>query len=212
MVTTYTYDVANRLTARAVSDGRTYTYDWSARGQLLVEWTQGYPVRTFSYDAAGRMVEATVFTQTTRFTYTFAALSASNGLSARVAVEVVGHGTTTVTLDLAAGNRILAEETISGTTQYLYGRDCLGELRDGAWLYYLSDAEGLVRQSTDAQGDLASAWLFDPDGALLEGPAGPVSHLVCGGVYDQSTGLLYKGGRYFDPNLAITRGPPGAYR
>jgi len=30
-----------------------------------------------------------------------------------------------------------------------------------------------------------------------------VSHLICGGVYDQSTGLLYKGGRYFDPSLGI---------
>jgi len=128
-----------------------------------------------------------------------------------VAVEVVGYGTTTVTLDLAAGNRILAEETITGTTLYLYpsarlgasGRDCLGEFRDGEALYYLPDAEGLVRQGTDAQGDLVSAWLFDPDGALLEGPDGPVSHLVCGGVYDQSTGLLYKGGRYFDPSLGI---------
>jgi len=99
-----------------------------------------------------------------------------------VAVEVVGYGTTTVTLDLAAGNRILAEETLSGTTLYLYGIDCLGELRDDEWLYYLPDAEGLVRQGLDAQGDLVSAWLFDPDGALLEGPAGPVSHLICGGV------------------------------
>jgi hypothetical protein len=40
------------------------------------------------------------------------------------------------------------------------------------------------------RGDLVSTWLFDPDGALLEGPDGPVSHLVCGGVYDQSTGQV----------------------
>ena len=99
------------------------------------------------------MVEATVFTQTTRFRYTFASLSASNGLGARVAVEVVGYGTTTVTLDYAAGNRILAEETLTGTPRYLYpatslragGHDCLGELRDGAWLYYLPDAPGRGR-------------------------------------------------------------------
>jgi hypothetical protein len=38
---------------------------------------------------------------------------------------------------------------------------------------------------------------------VLEGPEGPVSHLVCGGVYDWSTGLLYKDGRYFDPLLGI---------
>ena len=128
-----------------------------------------------------------------------------------MAVEVVSYGTTTVTLDYAAGNRILAEETLTGTTRYLYpsttlkagGHDCLGELRDGDWLYYLPDAEGLVRQGADDQGDLVSAWLFDPDGALLEGPDGPVSHLVCGGVYDQSTGLIYKNGRYFVLRFAL---------
>ena len=50
---------------------------------------------------------------------------------------------------------------------------------------------------------MVSAWRFDPDGTVLEGPHGPVSHLICGGVYDWSTGLLYRGGRYFDPALGI---------
>jgi YD repeat-containing protein len=175
VVTTYTYDIANRLTDRAVSDGRVYTYTWSQRGQLLAEWTQGVPVRTFTYDAAGQMVEATVFTLTTRFTY--------NGLGDRVAVEVVGQGTITYSLDYAAGNHILAEETITGTTLYLYpstllragGLDCLGEYDDAGdeWLYYLHDAEGMVRQGTDEQGEVVSTW------------------------------LIYKDGRYFDPLLGI---------
>ncbi len=193
LVTTYTYDAANRLTDRAVSDGRTYTYTWSARGQLLAEYTHSYPVRTFTYNATGHLVETTVFTLTTRFTY--------NGLGDRVAVRVVEQGVTTYTLDLAAGGRILAEETFTGTVLYLYGHECVGELRDSQWLYYLPDAEGLVRQGVDAEGKVVSAWLFAPDGAVLEGPEGPVSHLVCGGVYDWSTGLIYKGGRYFDPTL-----------
>jgi hypothetical protein len=30
-----------------------------------------------------------------------------------------------------------------------------------------------------------------------------VSHLICGGVHDWSTGLIFKGGRYFDPSLGI---------
>jgi len=153
---------------------------------------------TYTYDTLNRLVDADY---------------RSTGLTAGSTDEIFEY-----TYD-ATGNRILAEETISGTTLYLYpsatlgagGRDCLGEFRDGepalsgaeGWLYYLPDAEGLVRQGLDAQGDLVSAWLFDPDGALLEGPDGPVSHLVCGGVYDQSTGLLYKGGRYFDPSLGI---------
>jgi hypothetical protein len=152
-------------------------------------------VRTFTYDGAGRLVEATVFTLTTKLTY--------NGLGARVAVEVVGYGTTTVTLDYVGGNAILAETTITGTTLYLYGADCLGELRDDEWLYYQHDGDRMVRQGTDAEGEVASTWLFDPDGTMLEGPDGPVSHLICGGVYDWSTGLIYRGGRYFDPNLGI---------
>jgi YD repeat-containing protein len=170
-------------------------YTWSQRGQLLAETIQGVDVRTFTYDGAGHLVEATVFTLTTKLTY--------NGLGARVAVEVVGYGTTTVTLDYAGGNAILAETTITGTVQYLYGRDCLGELRDDEWLYYQHDGNRMVRQGTDAEGDVVSTWLFDPDGTMLEGPDGPVSHLICGGVYDWSTGLIYRGGRYFDPSLGI---------
>jgi YD repeat-containing protein len=197
VVTTYTYDAANRLADRTVSDGRAYSYVWSARGQLLSEWTQGYPVRTFSYDAAGRMTQATVFTLTTRFAY--------NGDGDRLAVEVVGHGTTMYTLDYAAGNRILAEETVTDTMLYLYGYDCLGQFADadGEWLYYLPDADGQVRQVTNEQGQVESTWLYDPDGTVLEGPEGPVSHLVCGGIYDWSTGLIFKGGRYFDPMLGL---------
>jgi YD repeat-containing protein len=45
IVTTYTFDAANRLTARAVSDGRSYTYAWSDRGEMLAETTQGVDVR-----------------------------------------------------------------------------------------------------------------------------------------------------------------------
>jgi hypothetical protein len=117
-------------------------------------------------------------------------------------VNVVGRGATTYTLDYAADNRILAEKTLTGTTLYLYGHDCLGEYTN-AWLYYLPDASGYVRQGTDSQGQVTSAWTYDPDGTVLIGPQGLVSHLVCGGVYDWSTGLIYRGGRYFDPSLGI---------
>ena len=148
LVTTYTYDAANRLTDREVSDGRAYTYTWSVRGQMLAEWTEGVSVRTFSYDGAGRMVEATVFTLTTVFTY--------SGLGARVAVGIVGQGVTTYVVDYASGNRILAEQTVTGTTLYLYGRECLGQHEDDEWLYYLTDGAGYVRQTTDEQGQVAT--------------------------------------------------------
>ena len=197
VVTTFTYDTANRLADRVVSDGRTYTYTWSARGQMLAEWIEGVAVRTFAYDGAGQMVEATVFTLTTQFVY--------NGLGGRVAISVEGRGVITYTLDHANGMRVLAERTVTGTMLYLYGRDCLGQFDDteNEWLYYLNDAKGFVRQGTNEQGEVVSAWQFDPDGLVTEGPEGRVSHLVCGGIYDWSTGLIYKGGRYFDPMLGI---------
>ena len=72
---------------------------------------------------------------------------------------------TTYTLDYADGNRILAERT-------------------------LPDASGYVRQGTDSQGQITSAWTFDPDGTVLVGPKGLVGHLVYGGVYDWSTSRL----------------------
>jgi hypothetical protein len=139
------------------------------------------------------------------------------------------------------GYRVLAEENITGTLLYLYGRECLGQY-DDEWLplavprsrsggcallgvlarYYLDDATGYVRlpsplrfagrtEGTDDQGTVVSAWLFDPDGFVLEGPQGPVSHLiprcarddVCRGIYDWSTGLIYRDRRYFDPMLGI---------
>ena len=171
-----------------------YTYTWSNAGQLLAERTQGIATRIFTYTAAGQLAETSLFTLTTHFSY--------NGDGARRVVNIVGRGVTTYTLDYAAGNRILAEQILTGTTLYLYGHDCLGEYTS-TWLYYLPDASGYVRQGTDSQGQVASAWTFDPDGTVLIGPQGPVSHLVCGGVYDWSTGLIYKGGRYFDPSLGI---------
>ena len=91
----------------------------------------------------------------------------------------------------------------TSTVTYLYGHDCLGEFRDDDWLYYLNDGVGYVRQGADAQGEVVSSWLFDPDGMVLEGPDGLVSHLICGGVYDWSTGLIHRDGRYFDPMLGI---------
>ena len=59
------------------------------------------------------------------------------------------------------------------------------------------------RGSGEATPAICYASSFAPDGTVLEGPYGPVSHLICGGMYDWSTGLLYRGGRYFDPALGI---------
>jgi hypothetical protein len=48
------------------------------------------------------------------------------------------------------------ESTATTSTRYLYRHDCLGEVRDGALLYYLTDGPGYVRQSADATGAVAA--------------------------------------------------------
>ncbi len=91
---------------------------WLARNELLAEWTVGYPVRKFEYECEAypsaakgmppapsrcargmdyRMTAATIFTQTTRFTY--------DGDGRRLQVLVEGQGSITYTLDYVAGGR-----------------------------------------------------------------------------------------------------------
>ncbi|MEA3395906.1 MAG: hypothetical protein U9R05_00395, partial [Chloroflexota bacterium] len=66
--------------------------------------------------------------------------------------------------DWASG---LPEMLSEGGDLYLVGHDTLGSWEGDEWDYYLPDALGSVRQGADEQGDLVSAWLFDPDGAIL---------------------------------------------
>jgi hypothetical protein len=62
-----------------------------------------------------------------------------------------------------------------------------------------------VRQTTDQTATITLAWTFSPDGGVVLGEEGPVTHLGCenDAVYDWSTGLIFKNGRYFDPELGI---------
>ncbi len=119
---------------------------------------------------------------------------------------------TSYTLDYAgSGQRILWEQSAGETKHYLYGLACLGEFVTDTttatteWRYYQHDGNSLVRQTTNSQAEVTLAWTFSPEGAVILGEEGPVTHLGCEGdaVYDWSTGLIFKRGRYFDPNTGI---------
>ena len=73
------------------------------------------------------------------------------------------------------------------------------------WRQYTYDGNALVRQTTDSSEAVTFAWTFSPEGAVVLGEEGPVSHLACSGdaVYDFSTGLIFKNGRYYDPGNGI---------
>ena len=76
VVTTYEYDMANRLTS---AGGVPYT--WDARGNLINDGTF-----TYAYNAAGRLVRATNGATTVEYTY--------NAGGLRVAQSVNGNETT----------------------------------------------------------------------------------------------------------------------
>jgi YD repeat-containing protein len=160
------------------------------------EWN-GYTVRTFGYDDAGRLLKVTLPGFTTTFQY--------NGDGHRL-VKAVNGDPLTYTLDYGRNAYLLVERSITSTRYYLYGERCIGEQNGGtqAWSYYLADGAGRVRQVADGTGKVELAWSYTASGEVLRGPEGYYVLLNCpGGVYDWSTGLIFLGGRYFDPMLGI---------
>jgi murein DD-endopeptidase MepM/ murein hydrolase activator NlpD len=104
---------------------------------------------------------------------------------------------------------VLLEEggAFSDTKHYLYGRECIGEhvdaddAQNNEWRHYQRDTKSMVRQTSDEERQVTMAWTYSPTGGVLLGEKGPVTYLDCGdnAIYDWSTELIFKRGKYFDP-------------
>ena len=199
---TYAYDIANRLQQSVDQDGLITTYAWDAMSRLITTTVDSQVSRVYQYSQDGKLLSADVDGLLTTFAY--------DGQGNRLLMSVAGE-VTTYTLDTANKGQILLEQggVFAQTKHYLYGLECIGELVDAGepeteeWRYYHRDGANLVRQTTNSQAEITLAWAYSPDGAVLIGAKGPVTNLGCGDIYDWSTGLVYKGGRYFDPTLGI---------
>ncbi len=180
LVTTYTYDTANRLTAV-----NSQAYTWDANGNLTNDGSKVY-----TYTQANRLSAVTAPGLTWSATY--------NGDGARLK-QTTNSSVTTYTLDLAAPLVTVLAERNGSTKQYLYG---LGDSPlagyDGAAWTYLSGRDGLnsVRQETDAVGNVIAVRSFDPYGMSLSGNGGsPYGYT---GEQTDSTGLVFLRARYYD--------------
>jgi RHS repeat-associated protein len=185
-VTTYTYDVANRLTS-IQQPASSIAYAWDARGNLTHDG-----VFTYTYNAAGRMVRAQSLTATLRYTYTV------DGL--RVAQDVDG-AVTTFAWDWATG---IPEMLSDGDKRHLVGHDTLGwEDGAGSWTYAVPDALGSVRQAVDATAAVVAAREWTPYGVEVGAPGGtPQAGLgYTGEWFDASVGLQYLRARWYDSYL-----------
>ena len=174
-----------------------YTYD--NRGNLLSDG-----VFTYTYNAAGRLVQAQSITATLVYTYN------ADGL--RVAQSVDGVETA-FTWDLAAG---LAEVLSSDGAMYLHGLHLIAEQRSGAWWYSLGDALGSVRQWTDGGGVVTYAGGYTPFGVELWREGSTASHWgYTGEWWDADAALLYLRARWYAPGVGrFTQRDvqPGDYR
>jgi RHS repeat-associated protein len=188
IVTTYTYDVADRLTQVARA-GVATVYTWSDRGELLSDGVQEY-----AWDAAGRLVGVSG-PGGLEVTYRY------DGANDRVAMVVDGVTTTYVVDPFSPVDnvsQVLAEETGGAETRYFYGLDLLAQ-QQGVTLTYLGYDALSVRLHFDSAGDLVVSYRYAPFGEVQgEGPEG---YGFTGERWDGPVGLLYLRARYYAPEV-----------
>ena len=203
-VITYTYDPLNRLTGADYSTGEwfEYTYDeanrltsaggvpytWDDRGNLTNDG-----VFTYTYNSAGRMVQAESVTSTLVYTY--------NGDGVRLAMAV-NDQVTTYAQDLADGlPQVLVESASQETTEYVYGRDRLGQAQNDNIEWFLEDALRSVRQVVDGVGNVLLSRTYGPYGQTLsESGTASSRYGYTGEQWDTHTGLVFLRARYYDPS------------
>jgi len=70
----------------------------------------------------------------------------------------------------------------------------------GGWTYHLRDGEGSLRQTADENGTITLARTYQPLGGILEEEGRyETAFGFLGAQLDRVSGLLYAGGRYYDP-------------
>jgi YD repeat-containing protein len=202
VVTTYTHNAAYQLVkAKASDDDTTWWYTYDGRGNL----THQTPNPTspavgeirYHYDAAGMLVKVERYTASGYETMAEAVYD-GDGRRRGLTVWALGMSETlTFTIDAPTGQVLRSESTSYGSTSYLYGLGLIGEQGD-AWSYHLPDRNATVRQIVDESGTVTLARLYTPLGALLkERGDGWSVYGFLGAEYDQVSGLIYVGGRYY---------------
>jgi RHS repeat-associated protein len=197
--TFYTYDPANRLTSIQLPDSSIRAYTWDARGNLTHDSTF-----TYTYNAAGRMVQATSLTSTIVYTYS------ADGL--RVAQNVDGVETTFAWDAVLSIAQVLAttEAGTANPTRYLHGVDLVAEYRESAWQYPLGDSLGSVRQVVDAARDVTYAAGYTPFGEVLwHAGEATTAWGFTGEWQDPNVGMIYLRARWYAPAVGrFTRQDP----
>jgi len=201
IVTTYTYNAANQLaTARASDDSVTWYYTFDQRGNLTRQTPGGTALAEgetrYTYNSAGQLVRVELYTAGA---YTTLATAAYNADGERVRLTTWAEGAPlTVTYAVFQGE-LLASDDGAQARLYLHGQNPIAEYSN-EWAYQLRDGTGSVRQVADGSGNITLARTYKPFGGILqEQGTYETAFGFLGAQLDRVSGLLYAGGRYYDP-------------
>ncbi len=189
-VTTYTYDIANRLTSAGG-----VAFSWDNNGNLLNDGKS-----TYTYDQANRLTKLVTGTQTYTMTY--------NGLSDRLTLSVNGTQTKYAN-DVAGGlTQVLLETTGATKNFYLYGNGLIAQQKSFVQ-YFGLDGLGSVRQLYNSSGQIVSDRQFDPYGNQMSKTGVGTSIYGFTGEQMDGSGLVYLRARYYAPGQGrfVTRDP-----
>jgi RHS repeat-associated protein len=218
VVTTYSYDAANRLTtAQASDDPNLWHYAYDNNGNLREVTPNGTTpaagARRYTYNQANQL---TLVETHNGSGYQAQASMTYDGIGQRLSVTVWQSGasvTSRYVVDSARQGAVLAATANSQTTFYLYGLGVIAE-QTTSWAYYLKDGQNTVRQMTDDAAVVTLARTYDPFGQVIaQAGSGNLAWGYWGGLLDAATGLVYVGnGQYYDPVTGRFLSPSGRGR
>jgi RHS repeat-associated protein len=180
----YSYDVANRLWSGGMTN---YTNDNTgarlSKANGTINWT-------YQYDGESRLIKAlnngAVVTE-----------NAYDGSGMRV--KKIADGKTVYFVYNGNDPLIEYSATDSKYTYYVYaGKQAVAEETGGVVRYYHKDHLGSTRVVTDVSGAKVAEYTYEPFGKVIAGTDGEQSFT---GKKEDSTGLIYFGARFYDPEI-----------
>jgi RHS repeat-associated protein len=183
-----TFDAADQLSSSTIGSSTT-NYTYNAEGQRTATTPPSGPSTGYSYNQAG---DLTGISGSASATYTY------NGDGLRVS-KTVGTTATDQVWDTSGS---VPHVFVDGSTYYVYGVGGLPleQVRGSDTYYFLHDQLGSTRLLTDAPGNVAASYTYDPYGGVLGSTGTVTTPLRFAGAYtDAESGLIYLVNRYYDP-------------
>ena len=173
---TYSYDAnGNRIAKVNKVDGQTTRYSWDAFNRLTSIAHADDTLTSYRYDALGRRIEKNLNGEVSHYAY--------DGDRVRMVFNNEG----------VIEKRFLHDEE--------QGRP-LGILEEGRQYFFQTDLEGTVFRVANRGNEEVNRYRYDSFGRITESLGDDVSpYRYQGFVLDEESGLFYRNGRYYDPDL-----------